>query len=484
MRRSFRRTGELICSGFIVRLILDFQACQSGSRFRGIGRGSRSLMLAMGRHLVERGHEVVCLVSEAFKGDLNDLKADIQAQLTKDSLATFCIPSPCAAAWPENAWRQMAARLLREHAIACLEPDFVHVPALLADGWGDDAVASVGLLGVHIPVSLTQHDLIPLVMEDIYMPPGPFRDYYLTKLEGVKQADLFLAISEYSRKEALEYLSVQDDRVVNISSAAEAEFWHPEHDTSKINATLSKLGLKPGFLLYAPGGFDYRKNLERLLEAYALLPGKVRAEHQLVIASQLDPGRREILNHSMVSFGLWPGEVLLTDYIPDLALKHLYCECFAYIFPSLHEGFGLPVLEAMSCGAPVIASNRTSIPEVVGLDEALFDPTSTQSMADKMMQVIQEKGFRDRLLEHARWQPKRFSWEHSSRLAVEAIERRHAELKEGGWQRTPAAQLPSCDMLLNRVEQLVPDCVPTADDISTFRKCFESNLQLINENIL
>ena len=116
-----------------------------------------------------------------------------------------------------------------------------------------------------------------------------------------------------------------------------------------------------------------------------------------MIASKLEPGRREILDRAMASFGIEPGEVVLTDYISDLALKHLYCACLAYIFPSLHEGFGLPVLEAMSCGAPVIASNRTSIPEVVGMDEALFNPTSPQSIADKMVQVIQDRGFRERL---------------------------------------------------------------------------------------
>jgi glycosyltransferase involved in cell wall biosynthesis len=241
------------------------------------------------------------------------------------------------------------------------------------------------------------------------MPSGPFRDYYQSKLEEAKKADLFLAISEYSRKEAEEYLGVPENRVVNISSAAEVEFWKPENDGSLINATLLRLGIKSAFLLYAPGGFDYRKNLDRLFEAYALLPPRMRASHQLVIASKLDPGRREILNQSMASCGLNAEEVVLTDYVSDEELKHLYSSCFAYVFPSLHEGFGLPALEAMSCGAPVIASNRTSIPEVVGMNEALFDPTSARSIADKIMEVIRDEEFRKRLLAHAVSQRKKFS---------------------------------------------------------------------------
>jgi glycosyltransferase involved in cell wall biosynthesis len=467
-----------------MRIVLDFQACQSGSRYRGVGRGSRSLMLSMAQRLIDLGDDVFFLLNAAFIDEHVALEDDLLTQIPRAQVKLFHIISPCAAAWPENAWRQMAARIIREHAIACLEADFVHVPALLADGWGDDSVGSVGLLGVNIPVSLTQHDLIPLAMEDIYMPPGPFRDYYLTKLEGAKKADLFLAISEYSRKEALEYLGVPENVVVNISSAAESESWKPEYNESAINSTLSKLRLSPGFLLYAPGGFDYRKNLDRLSEAYALLPPRMRAGHQLVIASKLDPGRREILNQSMASCGLDAEEVVLTDYVSDEELKHLYSSCFAYVFPSLHEGFGLPALEAMSCGAPVIASSRTSIPEVVGMDEALFDPTSARSIADKIMEVIQDEEFRKRLLAHAVSQPKKFSWEKSAEIAIEAIERRHAELKQGGWQPTPAIKLPDCDMLLKRVGELVPDCMPSTEDITIFKKCFESNLQLMNENIL
>ena len=97
-----------------MRVVLDFQAIQSGSRYRGIGRSSRSLMFAMGRQLVVRRHEVVCLVSEAFQEGLVELKSEIQAQLPEARLASFQILLPCSAACPENAWRQIAASLLRE----------------------------------------------------------------------------------------------------------------------------------------------------------------------------------------------------------------------------------------------------------------------------------------------------------------------------------------------------------------------------------
>lgn len=458
-----------------MRVILDFQACQSGSRFRGIGRGSRSLMLEMGRTLKKEGHEVICLISEAFQDGLNRLKADLHAELPEAEIYSFRIPSPCAAAWPENGWRQMAARMLREHAIACLEPDFVHIPALLADGWGDDAVASIGLLGIHIPVSLTQHDLIPLVMADTYMPPGLFRDYYEAKLKYVTHADLLLAISEYSREEAIQHLGLPPERVVHISSAADSQFWNSEVNDSEINATLAQYGIQPGFLLYAPGGFDYRKNLDRLIEAYSLLPIDVRTHHQLVIASQLDPGRRELLEQTITKYGLNTAEVTLTDYVSDLALKQLYCACFAYIFPSLHEGFGLPALEAMSCGAPVIASNCTSIPEVLNMEEALFDPKNPKDISAKMLQLIQVPEFRARLIKHAKYQANQFSWEESAKVAVNAIEARHKHLLNKGWKPAPKTSLPSCEELLGILNSMAVSPPPSDNDIQLFRDCFHAN---------
>lgn len=462
-----------------MKIILDFQACQSGSRYRGIGRASRSLMLAMGCFLASRGHEVVCLLNGSFDDGLHELKQDIREKLPKAKLAVFLTNIPCAAATLKNAWRQIAARMLYEHAIACQEPDFVHIPALLADGWGDDAVSSVGLLGVHIPVSLTQHDLIPLVMADHYMPAGNFRDYYMNKLQSVKFADLLLAISKYSQQEAIDWLNMNPENVVNISSAADSLFLQSGNDSLVNVTTLQQLGVRGGFFLYAPGGFDYRKNVDRLFEAYAQLPVNIRMAHQLVIVSYLEPGRRDILNQSMERHGLNLNEVVLTDYVSDETLKRLYSLCFAYVFPSLHEGFGLPALEAMACGAPVIASNCTSIPEVIGMDEALFDPYDPKSIADKMLQLHTDENFREHLVAHSKTRPSLFSWEYSGRVAADAIIEKNQQLVADGWKVTRKSALPSCDDLLKRIQLLVPTIQPSNEDLKVFQMCYESNQRLI-----
>lgn len=460
-----------------MRVVLDFQACQSASRYRGIGRGSWSLMIGMAKILLDRDHEVICLLSNGLEQGLEHLSADILEFAPGVRIVCFNVPSPCAAYDECNAWRQMAARMLREQAIACLEPDFVHIPALLADGWGDDAVGSIGELGVYVPVSITQHDLIPMAMSELYMPPGRFHDYYMKKLEGVKSAALFLAISEYSRQEAIKLLELHHGQIVNISSAAGSVFLNQRHNETIMLEALKNLGLSPGFLLYVPGGFDPRKNMERLLKSYASLPSSLRDKHPLVVGSKLEIGIRESLETYAHGVGLDQTHFILTGYVSDEDLVHLYRGCLAYVFPSLHEGFGLPVLEAMACGAAVIASNRTSIPEVVGLDDALFDPYSESSMAAKMRKVIEDPVFRQYLKKHAGVQSKKFSWGASAKVAVDAIEDAHFQLKQRGWSPYPKESLPSCDEMLEILHRLDLSVMPDANDLLTFRMCYQNNLK-------
>ena len=458
-----------------MRIILDFQACQFNSRFRGVGRGSRALMLNMAKQLMSQGHEVVCLLNKSFPENLKSVEEDIRKNAPGVAFAVFSVPSPCLARVPENGWRQMAARILREHAIACLEPDFVHVPALLADGWVDDSIGSIGMIGLHIPTSLTQYDLIPLVMADIYMVDNSFREYYLGKLKGVKEADLFLAISEYSRREVIEWLGINPNDVITISMAVDEYFKEAKPSKESILSTLKKYNIHKNFLLYAPGGFDARKNLDLLIEAYSMLSSELRAKHQLVIASKLPEGFAEAIKLKIEKFGLNFSQVVFTDYISDDELTHLYISTYLYIFPSLHEGFGLPALEAMTCGAPVIASNLTSIPEVIEMNDAMFDPHNPKSISDKIQEVLECEALRARFKAHAAVQPLKFSWEKSAKIAVEALEQKYTTLIKNGWKPTPKSELPE---KLDLIEKIAFSCLsvnPNQEDLLEFSRCFEEN---------
>ena len=156
--------------------------------------------------------------------------------------------------------------------------------------------------------------------------------------------------------------------------------------------------------------------------AYSLLSQELRAEHQLVIVSKIQEDERDNLIQLAKQAGLVENELILTGYVPDEDLIALYNLATLFVFPSKHEGFGLPVLEAMACGAPVIGSNTTSVPEVIGWEEALFDPYSAKSIAQKMGFALQDETWRTQLREHGLRQARKFSWDASAKRAIKAFE--------------------------------------------------------------
>jgi glycosyltransferase involved in cell wall biosynthesis len=244
----------------------------------------------------------------------------------------------------------------------------------------------------------------------------------MRKLEHLKKASLLLAVSDSSRREALAHLGVSENQAVNTSEAIDEHF-RPMAITKEEEETLrEKFGILKPFVLYAPGGFDVRKNVEGLIISYAQLSTALRQGYQLVIAGKISEGEKQKYLGLAKQHGLGTEYIVFTGYVSDEDLVRLYNLCELFVFPSIHEGFGLPVLEAMACGAAVIGSNTTSIPEVIGRIDALFDPHSEHSIAEKLKQVLTDEDFRNELKRHGIEQAKRFSWDESAKKAIEAFD--------------------------------------------------------------
>lgn len=169
-------------------------------------------------------------------------------------------------------------------------------------------------------------------------------------------------------------------------------------------------------------GIDHRKNIERLLKSFSLLPQELRAKHQLAIVCSLQAADRHRLYKLCKEYGLDKQDVIFTGYISELDLIGLYNIYDFFIFPSWHEGFGLPVLEAMRCGKAVIGGNLSSIPEVISNEEALFDPYDSQDIADKIEKILTDNDFKVSLEKHAESQAQVFSWVISTNNAWKALE--------------------------------------------------------------
>lgn len=402
-----------------MRIVIDLQACQStGSRNRGIGRYSLALAKAMLRS--SSGHEFHLLLSDAFPDTIEPLRQTFDRLLPPENIHVWELPQPVAELFPENAWRAKAAQFVREQMIANLRPDFVHIASLF-EGSGDDVVSSIGLSGHQVPTAVTLYDLIPLVYERQYLLDERQRAWYYRRLHVLKKADLLLAISESSRQEGLSYLDVDHEKVVNISSAVDENFGLFEVSLEQSVSICQRYRLNLPYVMYT-GGVDLRKNIDGLIRAFAMLPVNVRTQHQLAIVCSVHSEEKLRLQKLVKSLGLRDSDVVLTGFVPDADLPILYRGCKLFVFPSWHEGFGLPALEAMSCGVPVIASNTSSLPEVLGNDAALFDPHSTEAISSKIEQVLMHPEFAAELVERGLLQAQIFSWDASATKAIRSFE--------------------------------------------------------------
>lgn len=402
-----------------MRIVIDMQGAQTESRFRGIGRYTLSFVQGVVRNRGE--HEVILALNGLFAETIAPIRAAFGGLLTQDHIRIWCAPGPVCEKDPGNQSRREVAELIREAFIASLKPDVIHITSLF-EGYIDDAVTSIGQFDKHTPVSVSLYDLIPLLNPDHYLKPNPrYENYYKGKLSYLKQAARYLAISEFTRKEGICHLGVSESELVNVSTAIEAHFCQITVSEEKLYQLQQKFGLNQSFVLYT-GGADERKNLPRLIQAYASLPLNLRKSHQLLFAGKMPEA--EIIQFKQIAnkAGIKDDEILFTGYLSDEELIQLYNLCVLYVFPSWHEGFGLPALEAMACGAPVIGANTSSLPEVIGLNEALFDPKDVPAIASIIQKALMDESFRDRLKLHGLERARSFSWDETAKRAIKAWE--------------------------------------------------------------
>jgi glycosyltransferase involved in cell wall biosynthesis len=226
---------------------------------------------------------------------------------------------------------------------------------------------------------------------------------------GAKEADLALADSESTRRDVIELLGIQSEKV-RVVYPGVSEAFRPIEDPEKLAAVKERYQLTLPFLL-SVGTLEPRKNLIVLLEAYALLRKEKGLEHNLVIAGA--PGwQYEGIFHRVEELSL-EGDVSFLNYVPERDLPTLYCLADVLVFPSIYEGFGFPALEAMACGTPVITSDSSSLPEVVG-DAGLMVPGDDgEALAAAISELTESAGLQARLAKKGLSRARQFSWQRT-----------------------------------------------------------------------
>jgi glycosyltransferase involved in cell wall biosynthesis len=428
-----------------MRCVIDLQGAQSESRFRGIGRYCLNLALAMARQT--QGHELWLALNATWPERVLAIRSAFSGVLQQDHIVAFNVPTPCAELDPRNDWRARVSEKVRERFLEELNPDVVYVSSLF-EGLGNNSVTSIESFARNLPTAAVLYDLIPLLRPEEYLPDARRAEWYNRKLESFRKADLLTAISESSRQEAVQHAQIPADSIVNIGCGVDAQFRPLDLGNIKRAKLRRHYRITGSFFMYS-GAVDSHKNLDGLIAAFALLPGALRKSHQLVIVGAHDSSERERLLKQVQAVGLRRNSVVFTGYVPDEDLIALYNECALFILPSFHEGFGLPAAEAMACGAPTIGANATSIPEVIGRNDALFDPCDPSAIAGKINEVMTDDDFRRDLINHGLLQSQQFTWERSAQQAWRALEelhiRRSGQRSEG--QRAGDAAIGSRPLL-------------------------------------
>lgn len=414
-----------------MRIVIDLQAAQSPSRLRGIGRYALSLASSIIRH--RREHEVLLVLNDLNPTTVEPLRDAFEGILPQDNIRVWQAAGPIRAHRREDVWRRSVAAELREAFIASLRPDVIHISSLL-DGYDGDVVSTIGPLSAAAVTTVTLYDLIPLLKPETYFDRDPgYERYYREQIEHLRRADGWLAISDSSAREGCEVLGLSPDRVTNVSAASDRIFERMALGREEEGVLRRRFGLSKQFVMYS-GGADGRKNLNRLIRAYARLSPKLRENHQLALVGSMSRAEFVTLNATARSAGLAASELVFTGFVDDPDLVRLYNLCRLFVLPSTHEGFGLPALEAMASGAAVIGSNTTSVPEVIGWEEALFDPLDEAAIAGKIAHALTDEAFHLELVRRGTERARAFSWDQTGERAVAALARVH--------ERKPHANRP------------------------------------------
>ena len=236
-------------------------------------------------------------------------------------------------------------------------------------------------------------------------------DYYSKNFfKRIKKSDAIITISKYVEKETQEILKVKDSKIITIYPGYSEVFNSGGNEPKKIPF--------PGNYILFVGSIEPRKNLVNLLRAYVLLPEYMRKEFKLLLVGFKGWENKEIAE----LLGQLKGAVNYLGYVNSEELANLYRGASCFIYPSLYEGFGLPPLEAMACGCPVVVSNVTSLPEVCKDAAHYVDPYDVENMAEGMYKVLVDEGMRQTLIQKGLQRAQLFNWEKSAQEHLKVFE--------------------------------------------------------------
>lgn len=429
------------------RMVLDMQVVQEpGNAKRGVGRYVSGLADGLLRNAGP--HEFHLLFGTQVSPDFPQIRRAFVDRFDPSRIRAFNGLPVMSKQRSDLATVRMLNQVLREDFIRGIDPDFLHVMSpmqgfqdLVATGLSDDPR--------RFALGQIAYDLTPTNNRFGYLGGDAVRAWYDRNLLSLRQSDLVLAISEATRTDVIAQLRMPAEQVVNIRAGVNHSLFVPPPAGTDRAALKVHLGLPPSCVYYF-GGIDPHKNVEGLIRGVALA-GRENPVH-LVICGAMKAERRAELLDSAKTCGLPQDRLHLTGRLADdVLIRHLWAaDVVAY--PSFAEGFGLPVAEAMACGAAVLCSNTTSLPEVIGRMDATFDPEDPSDIARALRRVLDDPAFAADLRNHGPRRAAGFTWDDTAKRMIAAYEALH--------DRRGSPTGPSPDVAARRMVRRLAEAMP------------------------
>ena len=272
----------------------------------------------------------------------------------------------------------------------------------------------VPLIKRNMATVVTIHDIVSFIMPDTIPMKYAFYMRNLIKLVS-RKADRIISVSHSTKKDLIAWLGVPEEKITVVHQAVSETFYPAENGDGGAQIR-RRFGIHGRYMLFV-GNLEPRKNLSRLMEAFAMARERLGGPIQLVICGKKGWLCSGILKtYERIRRG---DDILITNYVNEQDLLGLYQNAEMFVFPSRYEGFGLPALEAMACGAPVITSNVSSLPEITGGAAMLINPSDVGEISEAMVKLANCASLRSELKEKGFRQAKLFSWAKTARETLD-----------------------------------------------------------------
>ncbi len=370
------------------KIAIDLRSLESPTGKRGIGYYNRHLFL----NLLSKPHPKISFNLITFP------KSRLPVQFRVGPFDKFKnIP---ALFWPKKGLRRFDSifSIFWSHSLKKIKPELIHIPSLFE------------IYYLYVPDNVksivTLYDVIPLIYPDKYFQNEKAKDWYLMRLNQAKKASKIITISKSSKKDIAKILNISSEKIEVIYGGVDKRFkLMGKDDVEKI---LNIYNIKMPYILTV-STHSFHKNILSIFQAFKNYIRLKNNNLTLVVVCKLEIFEEKDWRGQLKKLGI-EDRVILTNFVSDEELAVIYNGAKLFLFPSLYEGLGLPVLEAFACGTPVITSNVSSLPEVGGDAVLYVDPQNVGDITAGISKILSDENLRRRLIEKGFSQVKKFTW--------------------------------------------------------------------------